>query len=385
MQRVGVAERPDWREKADSYGYDYHWEDKTCQKSCWLENAFYSFSSEEIDRLERATEELHKLCLLTVEHVAGSPALMQRFGIRGHMQDVVRESWRQRDLNPEFLGRFDLAFDSRSGSVKMLEYNADTPTTAIETAVMQWGWLQDISPSNDQFNSLHEAITGRFQTLNAAGRLRSSKLTFVPYPDSLEDFRHCQYYAELAQQAGLTTQIVLLKDVGLRPDGRFVDRCGDEIDVLFKIYPWEMMAKDRFSANIIGSGMQILEPAWKMVLSNKALLPLLWEMFPCCPWLLRAQWRPDGMGSFVAKPIFSRGGQNITIVKSGQVQGVTPGTYGKYPMVYQEYVELPRFDGRPVVLGSWVVGDKPAGMIVREGGPDGIVVDQSACVPHMMA
>lgn len=80
---------------------------------------------------------------------------------------------------------------------------------------------------------------------------------------------------------------------------------------LFKLYPWEFMLREMFSTKLEDAGVRWLEPAWKSIISNKALLPLLWEMFPDHPNLLPAYFAEDDhpqMDKFVVKPIFSREG-----------------------------------------------------------------------------
>ncbi len=386
MEKVSAKDRPYWKEQARSFGYDYYSTGPSDEDVGWLDNSAYVFSMNEIDRIEQATFELNMLCLMAVEQVTKSPELMDCFGIEGAAQELVQESWRNRDKNPELLGRFDFAYNPETGAIKLIEFNADTPTSTIETAVIQWHWLQENRPEKDQFSSLHESILARLNYFKSSGRVASEKIFFAPYPESLEDWRHSEYYADLAGQAGFKTEILDIKDIGWRKSSKkFVSKSGETIDTLLKIYPWELMVKDRYAQHILESGIQIIEPAWKMILSNKALLPMLWEMCPACPWLLKAQWSPSNMMDYVVKPIFSRGGQNVTIVRNGETVSKTEGTYGNYPMVYQEFVNLPSFDGRKVVIGSWVVGQKPSGMIVREGGPDGIIVDRDYCVPHFIA
>lgn len=382
MHRIENAERPGWKAEAARLGYDYHGADTG--ESCWNESAHYVLDGADVEALENATAELHARCMDLVGHVCSRHALMERFGIPAHMRDYVSSSWTCLDKNPHLLGRFDFAFAPDTRSVKMIEYNADTPTTAIETAVIQWQWLQATHPGRDQFNSLHEALIHRLGDLRTSGRLRTGRFAMAPYPDSLEDLRHCEYYVELAAQAGIEADIVNLADIGVTASGRFVDGKDRPIDTLLKIYPWEMLSRDRYSHALGAGTLQMLEPPWKMILSNKAILPTLWEMFPDHPNLLRSAWSPDGMGSYVAKPIFSRGGENVEVVLEGNVEARTEGTYGGYPVVYQEYVDLPRFGDRQAQIGSWVVGDEPAGIIVREAPAGGIVVDRSTCVPHII-
>ncbi len=373
----------DWKKVADTLGYDYH---TTPKGVCaWGDGLAYSFSNMEIDQICDVTEDLHHLCLRVVNRVVGDERLLDLFGIPHGLRDYIRTIWGSIDQSSQYLlGRMDLAI-GRDGRVKLLEYNADTPSTAIETAMVQWQWLKAMCPSKDQFNSLHEDLTARFKTLFDSRRgvpftASSRKIWFAPYPDSLEDYRHCEYYAELARQVGFETQIVVLDHIGYRSDQQFV--LGDTpIDILYKIYPWEMMVQDQFASVIPLTQTLFLEPIWKMILSNKALLPTLWDMYPNHPNLLRAQWTSNGMSSYVEKRIFSREGQNITIVKDGVEMARTGGRYDQYTPVYQEYLEIREYDGFVPVIGSWIVGDKPAGMIVRESA-EMITRNTSACIPH---
>ena len=49
--------------------------------------------------------------------------------------NFIAASWKRRDAS--LYGRFDLRYDGQ-GPAKLLEYNADTPTSLFETAVFQW-------------------------------------------------------------------------------------------------------------------------------------------------------------------------------------------------------------------------------------------------------
>ena len=64
------------------------------------------------------------------------------------------------DYSPSIYGRFDLRYDG-AGPAKLLEYNADTPTTLLEASILQWNWLKDTHEGDDQWNSLHEKLVER--------------------------------------------------------------------------------------------------------------------------------------------------------------------------------------------------------------------------------
>lgn len=278
MRRHILNPREDWRVVAAEAGYDFHTSEDG--HTVWCEDAAYAFTLAQIEQdLEAPTAELHRLCLDLAAEIAESPALMTRLGIPDWAHSLVTRSHRARD--PYLYGRFDLAYDG-AGPAKLLEYNADTPTALFETAVFQWRWLEDMRASGalpagaDQFNSVHERLLARFVEIRArvGDVLHLACMTEFP-----EDRGTVGYLADCAAQAGLQVRMVDVADIGLHQEGgcsSFVDRSGAPVQLLFKLYPWEWMLRDGFGRAIAGTSTTIVEPAWKMVLSNKGILPLLW-------------------------------------------------------------------------------------------------------------
>ncbi len=138
---------------------------------------------------------------------------------------------------------------------------------------------------------------------------------------------------------------------------------------LFKLYPWEFMLREMFSTKLEDAGVRWLEPAWKSIISNKALLPMLWEMFPNHPNLLAAYFSEDAhpeMEKYVIKPIFSREGANVSIVENGKVVEAVEGPYGEEGTIVQAFYPLPKFGDSYTLIGSWLINDQPAGIGIRE-------------------
>jgi glutathionylspermidine synthase len=386
MRRVRIAERADWQAVAEAQGFTFHHEGG---QRYWDERAAYLFTLEEIEQgVEGPTEELHAMCLDLVGDVVARDELMARLAIPEPMRDFVANSWKANA--PSLYGRFDFAFDGQ-GPAKLLEYNADTPTSIYETGFFQWAWLEALiaegrAPEDaDQFNSLHEKLITRFGQIFAPG----SFLHFASVPDHVEDRQTVRYLEDLASQARLDPKFVSIDRIGLDADGKFVDEDGYIVQAIFKLYPWEDMFREPYAEKLAASGAIFLEPAWKAILSNKGLLPLLWDRHPGHPNLLPAFFDDDAAGkadlgnSYVRKPLFSREGWDIELVDGGRRAKGREGGYGEEGFVVQALARLPRLDGKYPVIGSWVVGTEAAGLSIRED-QSRVTRNLSRFVPHMI-
>jgi len=337
----------------------------------WDESACYEFSAREIDTLEAATSALQELCVEAGQRIVDEN-LYERLAIPHAFHDLITDSWNRDD--PSLYGRFDLRFDGKSAP-KLLEYNADTPTSLLEAAVVQWHWLQELYPSRDQFNSIHEKLIASWKSIRPNG-----PQYFACIKEHEEDLRNVEYLMDTAVQAGVDARHIFVEDIGWN-SGRFVDLQDQPIADLFKLYPWEWLIHEQFGKYLLKEPMRLIEPAWKMMWSNKGILALLWEMFPNHENLLPAYFSPEPLGDdYVEKPLLSREGANITI-KSGLREQATDGEYGEEGFVYQQLAELPRFDGNYTVIGSWVIGGEAAGIGIREDATP-VTGNLSRFVPH---
>ena len=224
---------------------------------------------------------------------------------------------------PSIYGRFDLAYDG-TGYPKLLEYNANTPTGLLEASVVQWHWREEVFPATDQFNSIHEKLIDKWRELRKF--LRSETLYFTCMPND-EDLMTVTYLRDTAGQAGLKTAHLFVPDIGWREKDRTLrDLKEQPIESIFALYPWEWFLADG-ADKVLATCTRVdwIEPVWKMLWSNKALLAILWEMFPDHPNLLPAYVDgPREMNDYVRKPLLSREGANIIITQNGR-QTVTGG------------------------------------------------------------
>ena len=372
MQRESSPPRAGWQQKVEDLGLAYH---TIGGDIYWDESACYRFTAAQVDHLEAATAELHARALEAAARIVEKRDFA-RLRIPEAFHDLVAQSWR--DGEPSLYGRMDLSWDGE-GEPKLLEYNADTPTALLEASVIQWYWLQDVKPGADQFNSIHEKLIERWKAMRP--RLAADgRVYFTGDLDSPEDAGNLDYLRDTALQAELAAIAIAIGDIGW--DGRrFVDLEERNIGTLFKLYPWEWLVREEFGPNLLRGTVRVVEPAWKMMLSNKAILPILWEMFPGHPNLLAASFEPGRFTTdFVKKPLYSREGANVSINAGDTVIDVG-GDYGEEGFIWQAYHALPSFAGRYAVIGSWVIGDAPAGIGIREDASP-VTRDTSRFVPH---
>lgn len=383
MKRIALDPRSDWRAQADAIGFVYH---DTGGAPYWDESAAYAFTLAEIETdLEPAAEALHAMCLDLVDTVVRDQVLMERLAIPRAHWNLVAESWRTRQ--PTLYGRFDFAYDG-TGPAKLYEYNADTPTSVFECATFQWIWLEELigkgalPAGTDQFNSLFDKLRDRFAQIFPTGGF----VHFAADATAIEDRQTVRFFEDLATQVGIEPKFVEMKQIGLNGDGRFVDDDGFELQAAFKLYPWEFMLREDYAPNLAKADVRWIEPAWKSILSNKGILPLLWERHPNHPNLLPAFFDDDPAAAilgprYLRKPLFSREGANVELVEEGGTRTALDEGYGAEGFIRQAYAPPPTFDGRHPVIGAWIVGDAAAGIGVRED--DEIVTRNLArFVPH---
>jgi glutathionylspermidine synthase len=382
MQRIVCPERDDWQAGADAAGFDFH---TAGGERYWDERAYYGFTLDEIERgIETPTADIHAMCLELVRRAIDDENILRRLKIPPAFWPLIAESWRRKDAS--LYGRLDLSFDGR-GPAKLLEYNADTPTSIFEAAVFQWTWLEQaierqiIPKRADQFNSIHDSLIAQWRSIGNGHRLHLAGNFENP-----EDAVTLNYLEDTAHQAGLATTSLDIESIGLRSDGHFVNLQDRAMELVFKLYPWEWMFRDAFSVNLKNATTRWLEPPWKAILSNKGILPLLWEMFPNHPNLLPAYFEDDAAAeklgaSFVRKPLYSREGANVTMVSAGMTLDQQPGPYGSEGFIRQAFAPLPCFADQYPVIGSWIVGERACGLSIRED-ENPITSNSSRFVPH---
>ena len=329
MKRVSVNPRPNFKEIVQEQGFNF-------EADYWLENAYYSFNPREIAAIEKATTECYSMFVEAVQYVIDNN-LWDKLHIPSFIVSTLIDSWDSDELS--LYGRFDFAMSN--GVPKLLEFNADTPTSLFEAAVIQWYWKEEVLPYCDQFNSLHEALVSSWEEIDET--YRSDKYHFTCIADNLEDYTTTAYILSTAHEAGLNTVMMDMSDITLYDEG-FFNVNHDHLDTLFKLYPYEWMFHEEFGKAIPNCHTTFVEPLWKAIMSNKYMLVILAKLFPNSPYILKCGESPITK-NFCKKPIYSREGANVALFKDGALLEETEGEYGEEGYIFQELVDLPEFDG----------------------------------------
>ena len=247
MKRITIAPRADWQKKVEEIGLIYH---HTEGRPYWNESAYYSFTSAEIDRIELATNELHEMCLKTAQHIIDNNRFNE-LSIPDAAIPVIKQAWENEP--PALYGRFDLAYDG--DQLKLLEYNADTPTALLEAAVAQWHWLEELFPKLDQFNSIHEKLLAKWQELKPYVA-KTVHFAYLEPPDveNSEDLMTVSYLMDVAGQAGFESVLLRMDDIGWdAAQNCFVDLDGRPMRSIFKLYPWEWLLLDVYADKLLST------------------------------------------------------------------------------------------------------------------------------------
>ena len=382
MKRITLTPRENWQQQVESEGLTFHTLEDG--RPYWNESAAYEFTSREVDMLEAAANNMQTMCLAAAQHVIDNN-LYAQLEIPTAAVPLIEWAWNQEP--PALYGRFDFSYDGASPP-KLLEYNADTPTSLLEAAVIQWSWLEAVFPQRDQFNSIHDKLIAKWKDIDSY----LVKPVYFAATDTPEDQLTIAYLRDTAEQAGIPTRQIAMLDLGFNPGMQaFTDLDENKIESIFKLYPWETMLEEQFAQPMLDTYKQTrwIEPIWKLLLSNKGILPILWQLYTNHENLLPAFFETDilalnsptsEMTSYVRKPIHGREGANITrVTPQGTTQ--TDGTYAGGKFITQALAPIANFAGNYPVLGLWMVDQDCAGLGIRESLSP-ITGNLASFIPH---
>jgi len=338
----------------DEIGFTWHTDSDSTK---YLSDRLVVISQEEAEAYYKAGNELYDMYVQAAEHVIENELFFE-LGIPFNLIDMIKKSW-ENDVHWHIYGRFDLAGGIDGKPIKLIEFNADTPTALFETALLQWALLKENGmDESKQFNNLYEAITENFKRLITLFDDTSKfneyydgwKILFSCVEGNDEEEATTRLLQQMATDAGFVTHFEFLHNVKFDDEGIY-DQEENSYEYWFKLYPWEDIATDEPElATTLTHIMQnqkaiVLNPAYTLLFQSKGMLKILYDLFPDSPYLLESSFEPLKGKKYVEKPVFSREGANVKIIdENGEIISSVDGEYDNYKKVYQEYVELPKDD-----------------------------------------
>jgi glutathionylspermidine synthase len=154
MIRKIFKARPNWKERCKAVGFDYFNLPSSDGSAYWSDEVGYEFTIAQVDHLDDSTNELHAMCMDVVRDLIARGDYHAAYGFSEGTKSLIEKSWNRGDKH--LYGRFDFAYDGRS--IKMLEYNADTPTSLLEASVVQWNCQP--KPIQQHPRKAHRAVEG---------------------------------------------------------------------------------------------------------------------------------------------------------------------------------------------------------------------------------
>lgn len=343
----------------------------------WDQDAYYMLDPRERDALAEAAEEVHRCCLEAVGRVVAE-RLYSRLRIPPALVPAIEATWEASGSGAAgtLYGRIDLAYDG-VGPPKFLEYNAESPTSALEADRGQRLWLAAHDVSEEPFVDLTDAMTARWREI--VGPDADRPVVFLRDRSNAIDEAAASFMQGCAEQAGLSCvplDIDLLAEwLGERPES-------DVTPWLFKLIRWDFLLEYVLDhPDELLTKADVVEPPWKAILTSKHILPLLHEMFPAHPNILAAAERRDAVRSryVVRKPARGMAQMNIAVLDGDTIVAQSDGAFDG-EVVYQEYASPADCEGFHPVFGCWIVGAEARGIGVVEFADE--LFGEHQWVPH---
>jgi len=379
-------------ETLEKLGFSWHTD---TDGSKYVSDALVSITQEEAEAYYNASNELYDMYVEAAEHVIENDLFFD-LGIPFNLVDVIKKSW-ENDVHWHIYGRFDLAGGIDGQDIKLIEFNADTPTGLFETAMLQWALLKHNNmDENKQFNNVYEAISTNFKRLITLlddvdefdSRYDGWKILFSSISDNDEEEVTTKLLEQMANDAGFVTKFEFLENTNFDENGVY-DADENSYEYWFKLYPWEDIAVDEPElATTLTNILQnqeaiILNPAYTLLFQSKGMLKILCDLFPDSPYLLKTSFEPLENTKQVEKSVFGREGANTAIVdENNQLLEKTDGPYDNYKKIYQEYVDFPKDREGDKYQAGVFFAYEACGLSFRKGGE--IMDNMSKFVGHVI-
>jgi glutathionylspermidine synthase len=376
----------------EEIGFSWHTDS---DGSKYVSDELVIVNPDEAEAYYEAANSIYDMYVEAAEYVIENNLFFD-LGIPFNLIETIKKSW-ENDVHWHIYSRFDLAGGIDGQDIKLIEFNADTPTALFETALLQWAILKSNNMDEEQqFNNVYDAISQNFKRLITLFDdtdkfdefYEGWKILFSSVEGNDEEEATTKLLQQMATDAGFVTGFEFLQNVKFDDEGIY-DSKENQYEYWFKLYPWEDIAVDEpelattLTHIIENQKAIILNPAYTLLFQSKGMMAILHELFPDSPYLLKSAFEPlDGIKQ-VEKPVFGREGANTKIINAdGTVASQTDGPYENYKKVYQEYVEFPKdVHGAKYQAGVFFAYEA-CGLSFRKGGE--ILDNMSKFVGHVI-
>lgn len=376
----------------EELGFSWHTDS---DGSKYISDELVTITTDEAEAYYEAVNEIYDMYAEAAEFVIANNLFFE-LGIPFNLVDAIKKSW-ENDVHWHLYGRFDLAGGVDGQAIKLIEFNADTPTGLFETSLLQWAILKHNSMNEQmQFNNVYEAISENFKRLITLfddtdafdERYDGWKILFSSMEGNSEEEATTRLLQQMATDAGFNTGFEYLQNTHFDENGIF-DASDNAYEYWFKLYPWEDIAIDEPElATILTNIMEnqkaiIINPAYTLLFQSKGMMKILCDLFPDSPYLLKTSFEPLQGVKQVEKTVFGREGANTKIISSdGTVADSHDGPYDNYKKVYQEYVEFPKDAKGAKYQAGVFFAYEACGLSFRKGGE--IMDNMSKFVGHVI-
>ena len=378
-------------EELEKIGFSWHTDEDGTK---YVADQLVQVTKVEAEAYYEAANTLYDMYVEAAEHVIENDLFFE-LGIPFNIVETIKKSW-ENDVHWHIYGRFDLAGGIDGEPIKLIEFNADTPTGLFETAVVQWALLKANGMDDaQQFNDVYKAIEANFKRLITLfddvevfdERYDGWKILFSSVEGLDEEEITTRLLQQIATDAGFNTGFEFLQNVQFDAEG-ISDANGMSYEYWFKLYPWEDIGSDEGElAVVLNEIMQnqaaiILNPAYTVLFQSKGMLKILSDLFPDSPYLLQTSDEPLDI-TYVEKRHFGREGANTKIIEpNGTVLAETDGPYDNYRPIYQEYVDFPKDSVGNKYQAGVFFAYEACGLGFRRGGE--IMDNMSKFVGHVL-
>jgi glutathionylspermidine synthase len=347
---------------------------------------YLTLTKEDVLKIKKATEQLHKLFHKATQEILKYPSFHSRFNISRRNWEMIKNDF-ERTKHQYYYGRMDLGFNEDFSQIKIFEYNTGLCGDIYDTTYLQEGAFSHFVENNPFYNdnNVKTIPSGKDLILNLGLRwetllqnCKNKTIYFIYSHGDKEELLVLNCFFRALELRGIKYKLCSDNHCCLRQsNGKLYDgQTGEEVDLVYKTHPWfnifsKLKNKDCKCGNFykfcLNKSSKIVEPMWKTVMGNKALLPFIYEMNKNNPYLIPSSYNINdpcfGDDEFVMeKGLVGRGSMMTKVVQRDKIKSTNPN----YKVIYQKIFKGNRIKDNYYIMGSWIVGEKYSGCFIKK-------------------